>query len=154
SAVRLLTFGEQPSVSTLAGGYPFGTVDGELAAARFNVPTGLAFNSNDALLLADSGNGLVRALAPADAAFGHVTHGTSAKVLIKAEEIRRAVMPRWPFAPPEARREIAGTFGEIRGEQSPGHGAWFHSGLDIPGAYGETVYALRSERVTRLLPIE
>src|SRR5581483_8452300 len=53
-----------------------------------------------------------------------------------------------------ARREIAGTFGEIRGELSPGHGAWFHSGLDIPGAYGETVCALRTERVTRPLSIE
>src|SRR5205085_12493861 len=138
----------------LAGGSEFGLVDGELSVARFNMPTGLAFNSNDALLLADSGNGLVRALAPADVALGHVAQAASAKALIKADEIRRTVPPRWPFAPPEARREIAGTFGEIRGEQSPGHGAWFHGGLDIPGAYGETVYALHSERVTRPLPIE
>jgi sugar lactone lactonase YvrE len=154
SALRLLTFGEQPSVSTLAGSYSFGLVDGGLAEARFNTPTGLAFNSADALLLADSGNGLVRALAPADVALGRVANAASSKAPIKAEEIRRAVQPRWPFEPPTARREIAGTFGEIRGEQLPDHGAWFHSGLDIPGAFGETVFALHTEYVTRPLAIE
>jgi hypothetical protein len=152
SALRLLTFGEQPNLSTLAGGYPFSLVDGALAEARFNLPVGLAFTGDDALLVADSGNGLVRALTPVGVMLGRVAQAAAAPV--KAEEIRSVVSPRWPFAPPEARREIAGTFGEIRGEQLPGHGAWFHSGLDIPGAYGEIVYALHSERVTRLLSVE
>src|SRR5262249_14518406 len=34
------------------------------------------------------------------------------------------------------------------------HEAWFHNGLDIPGAYGETARAIFSERVTRPIAVE
>jgi sugar lactone lactonase YvrE len=155
SALRLLTFGEQPQLSTVAGGFPFGLVDGALAQARLNTPTGLAFTSNDVLLIADSGNGFVRAATPANSTLGRRAKPDEAKV--SAAEIRQRVPARWPFDPPERRREIAGTFGEIRGERHPDNpealGAWFHNGLDIPGAYGETLYALQTERVTLPLAV-
>ncbi len=55
---------------------------------------------------------------------------------------------RWPFDPPSNPREIAGTLGEIRGEVKPdGKPVWFHNGLDIAGAYGETVKFIRDETV-------
>jgi sugar lactone lactonase YvrE len=158
AALRLLTFGEQPQLSTLAGGFPFGLLDGELAQARLNTPSGLAFNSSDVLFVADSGNGFLRACTPAQVALGRRAKPEEAKVT--AEELRQRIPARWPFEPSQRPREIAGTFGEIRGERPlPGGdtpeawGAWFHNGLDIPGAYGETVYALQTERVTLPLAV-
>jgi DNA-binding beta-propeller fold protein YncE len=152
SAVRLLTFGEQAAVSTIAGGYPFGLVDGAISAARLNRPFGLAFSRTDVLWVADNGNGFLRAFAPANFTLGRIAKPEEA--LVKAEAVRQRVSARWPFQPPEARREIAGTFGEIRGARQPDSEAWFHNGLDIPGAYGETVYALHSERVTHPRSVE
>lgn len=152
SAVRLLTFGEQAAVSTIAGGYPFGLVDGAISSARLNRPFGLAFTRDDALWFADNGNGFVRAFAPANWTLGRLAKPEEA--LVKAAVVRQRVPARWPFNPPEARREIAGTFGEVRGERQAESDAWFHNGLDIPGAYGETVYALHSERVTQPLAVE
>jgi sugar lactone lactonase YvrE len=152
TSVRLCEFGEQPRVTTLAGGYPFGLVDGELANSRLNRPTGLALTPDGALIFADSGNGLVRAFIPDGLKLGHRSNAEVA--ILKASEIRAAVPPRWPFDPPTARREIAGTFGEIRGEREPEHEAWFHNGFDIPGGYGETVRAIFSERVSLPMAVD
>lgn len=152
STLRLLTFGEQATLSTLAGGFPFGLADGAINASRLNRPNGLAFTRDDALLIADNGNGFLRACTPANVTLGRIAKPEEA--LVKAEMLRQRIPARWPFHPPEARREIAGTFGEIRGARQPDSEAWFHNGLDIPGAYGETVYALHSERVTQPLVIE
>jgi sugar lactone lactonase YvrE len=143
---------DAPGVYTIAGGNGWGLVDGDLKEARFNRPTSLALVGKNTLVVADSGNGLVRAIVPANAKIG--TKSDPAIATIKAEDIRKAVPPRWPFDPPNAKREIAGTLGEIRGEIAPDEDAWFHNGLDIPGAYGEPVRALFSERVTLPLAVE
>jgi hypothetical protein len=141
------------SVTTLVGGgFPGGLFDGEISRARLNRPSSLAFASNDALVFADTNNGLIRAIVPEDESFGFRSEPGAA--VIKASDIRDAVPPRWPYDPPEAKRDIAGAFGEIRGEMLPDHDAWFHNGLDIPGAYGETARAIFSERVTLPLSVE
>jgi DNA-binding beta-propeller fold protein YncE len=160
ASVRLCAFGkqpdaqpgEEPSVTTLAGGFPNGLADGDLASARLDRPTGLALMPDGALVFADSGNGLVRAFIPREVKLGFRAEERTAT--LTAAEIRAAVPPRWPFHPPTARREIAGTFGEIRGERQPEHDAWFHNGLDIPGGYGEVVRAIFTERVSRPLAVE
>lgn len=158
-AVRLCTLESQPekpaAVTTLAGGWPLGLSDGALSNAKLNRPTGLAVipgRRDHALVFADSGNGLVRAFVTDGLKIGHQEKPETA--LITAAEIRAAVPPRWPYNPPATRREIAGTFGEVRGERAPEHEAWFHNGLDIPGAYGETVRAIFSERVSRPISVE
>ncbi len=160
NAVRLCDLGQQreqtpPSVTTIAGGYPLGLNDGALSAVKLNRPTGLAVIQGwrkSTLVFADSGNGLVRAFVTEGIRLGHQAEPETA--LLKAADIRAAVPPRWPFNPPDKPREIAGTFGEVRGERAPEHDAWFHNGLDIPGGYGETVRAIFSERVSRPLPVE
>jgi sugar lactone lactonase YvrE len=155
SGVRVLNLSQQQdqqSVTTLAGGFPPGLADGELARAKLNRPSALAFASNDALVFADTGNGLVRAFVPQGVSFGFRSKPEAA--ILKPADIRTAVPPRWPFDPPQAKRDIAGTFGEIRGEMLPDHDTWFHNGLDVPGAYGETVRAIFSERVTQPLAVE
>jgi sugar lactone lactonase YvrE len=153
SSVRRLNLGQpqdQQSVTTIAGGFAGGLADGELAGAKLNRPSSLAFASNDALVFADTGNGLIRAFVPQGENFGF----RSKPSVLQPADIRDSVGPRWPFDPPQARRDLAGTFGEVRGEVAPDHDAWFHNGLDIPGAYGETVRAIFSERVTQPLAVE
>ena len=152
ASVRLCMLGEQPAVNTLAGGFPNGLVDSDLSHARLNRPTGLAMTPDGTLIFADSGNGLVRAFVPNGAKLGFKSKPEVA--ILKASEIRAAIPPRWPYDPPTAKREIAGTFGEIRGEREPEHDVWFHNGLDIPGAYGETTRAIFTERVSRPLAVE
>lgn len=150
--VRLCEWGEQPAVKTLASDFPSGLLDDQLGQARFNRPTGLALLPDGALALADSESGLVRALVSAQAGLGFRANAEA--VVVQAEAMRLLVEPRWPFDPPQTRREIAGTFGEVRGERLPEHDAWFHNGLDVPGAYGETVRAVLTEPVTRPFAVE
>jgi sugar lactone lactonase YvrE len=152
SAVRLCELGEQASVKTIAGGYPYGFVDGTPGDARLNRPTGLALLPGGELAFADSGNGVARAFIPDGSKLGRAIDPKS--VVIQAQEMRSLLEPRWPFDPPQARRDIAGTFGEVRGERLPDHDAWFHNGLDVPGAYGETARAVFTERVTRPFAVE
>ncbi len=152
ASLRLCAFGPQPSVSTLTGEARRGLRDGGLAGAQLGWPAGLALRSDGALIFADGGNGLVRALVPDGLRLGSAADSQLAG--LKAEQVRAAISPRWPFEPPQRRREIAGTFGEIRGERLPEREAWFHNGLDIPGRYGETVRAIFTERVSRPLAVE
>ncbi|MGH9836190.1 MAG: hypothetical protein ACRD9Y_24465, partial [Blastocatellia bacterium] len=155
SSVRMLSLDDQQnpqSVTTIAGGFPSGLADDEITKARLNRPSALACLSNDALVFADSGAGLIRAFVPQGMNFGFRASPEAA--ILKPADIRNAVPPRWPFDPPQTKRDIAGTFGEIRGEMLSGHDAWFHNGLDIPGAYGETTRAIFSERVTQPLAVE
>ncbi|HEY8462308.1 MAG TPA: hypothetical protein VIM99_18110, partial [Blastocatellia bacterium] len=149
SSVRMIDLKSRTVTTVTGGGFPGGLVDGPVETAKLNRPSLLSIAPNDAIVIADADNGLVRAVVPEGANFGYPSDPASAT--IKASDIRGAVPPRWPYDPPDAKRDIAGTFGEIRGEMLPDHDAWFHNGLDIPGAYGETARAIFSERVT--LPI-
>ncbi|HEU0177342.1 MAG TPA: SMP-30/gluconolactonase/LRE family protein [Blastocatellia bacterium] len=152
SSVRMIDLNGRVVTTVVRGGFPGGLADGAVAKAKLNRPSSLAFASNDALVLADSNNGLIRAVVPEGASFGFRSEPGAA--IIKASDVRDAVPPRWPYDPPEAKRDIAGTFGEIRGEMLPDHDAWFHNGLDVPGAYGETARAIFSERVTLPIAVE
>jgi DNA-binding beta-propeller fold protein YncE len=143
---------DAPGVYTVAGGFPAGLNDGALAGARLNRPTGIALAAKNLLVFADSGNGVLRAFTPQGSELGRRSQPDAAR--IAASEIRAAVSPRWPFNPPDARREIAGTLGEVRGEVAEGSDAWYHNGFDIPGAYGETVRAIHSERVRLPIAVE
>jgi DNA-binding beta-propeller fold protein YncE len=149
SSVRMIDLKGQVVTTVVGGGYPGGLIDGPVENAKLNRPSLLDFGPYDTLVFADTDNGLIRAVVPEGASFGYPSDPAAAT--IKASDIRNAVPPRWPYDPPHAKRDIAGTFGEIRGELLPDHDAWFHNGLDIPGAYGETARAIFSERVT--LPI-
>jgi sugar lactone lactonase YvrE len=124
----------------------------ELPAEQFNRPTGLAVLPGDELAIAESGSGLIRAMVPAKSKLG--LQPNPQPMSLTADQLRAMVAPRWPFAPPEAKRDIAGTLGEVRGERLPDHDAWFHNGLDVPGAYGELARAVFTERVMRPLPVE
>ncbi|MGE0882327.1 MAG: hypothetical protein AB7P14_02175 [Blastocatellales bacterium] len=139
-SIRLFSLKDQVQVKT------------ELPDLRLNRPSGLAVLPDGELAFAESGASMIRALIPADSKLGiQFDPGT---IALSADRLRQLVEPRWPFDPPDARREIAGTFGEIRGERLPDHEAWFHNGLDVPGAFGELARAVFTEPVTSPLSIE
>ena len=138
NAVRVIGRRAFPFVETLAG-YRRGFVDGGARSARFSRPSGLAVGAGGNLYVSDSDNRVVRALADSDIA---------TKELSDAPEDQLPLATRWPYEPAFAAREIAGTLGEIRGHIGPENKAvWFHNGLDIAGAYGETARFLRDETV-------
>ncbi len=154
SAVRVCHLGFWPQVSTLAGDSGAGLLDGKLDHARLSRPTGVGLSPAGALLIADSGNQLVRALVrEGDAQGVELTRENIEARRAKASDFRAQGEPRWPYTPPDSPREIAATFGEIRGEIKEGGDAWFHNGLDIPGAYGETARIVRSEKILRPLSV-
>ena len=129
--------------------------------ARFRRPSGLALRQPSAeappaVLVADAGNALVRTLAHASgdgrrAAAWQVLRGLGTAPAFAPPPLPRrppafdvAAFGRsqllWPVAPIEAPHEVAGTFGEARGEAGQER---FHAGLDIREPQGTLVRAVR-----------
>ncbi len=125
-----------------------GFADGKLLKAKFNRPSGLAVDENNNLFVADAENQVVRVFTATN--WGkEITAEQIDKFRVKPEDFRKLAEPRWSYNPPQAKREIAGTLGEVRGEIGEGKQAWFHNGLDIVGNYGETARFVRTEKVLR-----
>lgn len=145
NAIRALGRRAMPFVETISHGRR-GFADGLPHNAEFNRPSGLAVHG-DELLVADSDNRVIRTFTSSDE--GKIaTKEDIEKLRFTAEEFRTLQSARWPFDPPENRRDIAGTLGEIRGEVSGENShPRFHNGLDIAGAYGETTRFIRTETV-------
>ncbi|HEY0048937.1 MAG TPA: hypothetical protein VGB68_06615 [Pyrinomonadaceae bacterium] len=123
-----------------------GFSDGQLRQSRFNRPSGLAVDKNGNLFAADAENQTIRVFTGENLG-REAGSGEIEKLRYTAAEFRAIQTPRWTYNPPAARREIAGTIGEIRGEIAGEKRAWFHNGLDIAGAYGETARFVRTEKV-------
>lgn len=124
-----------------------GFSDGDLKNATFNRPSGLAVDEGGNLFVADSENQVLRVFT-GEALGKEATDEDRGKLRITAEEFRKLSEPRWCYNPPQSKREIAGTLGEIRGEiNDTDEPVWFHNGLDIVGGYGETARFVRTEKV-------
>ncbi|HEX8556748.1 MAG TPA: hypothetical protein VF668_01525, partial [Pyrinomonadaceae bacterium] len=147
-----------------------GFADGDgLGAARFNQPAGVALARDGSLVVADAANYLVRRVAPADereeekadddASSGETRAGAAPVTFPQNETLPRvdvaglgAPFP-WPLDPQDGWHEMAATMGEVRGsygtDDSRHH---LHSGVDVFGVYGQTVRAVRDEKVSSPLP--
>ncbi len=125
-----------------------GYLDGRLASAQFGRISGIAVDAAGRLLIADSDAQTIRILSSSNEGRA-ATHDDIVKLRYSPGEFRSLQPPRWPFAPPDRRRDVAGTLGELRGDIVLGKEdrVWLHNGLDIAGAYGETVYFIRNEKV-------
>lgn len=146
NAIRAIGLRALPFLETIAGGRR-GSADGSPRLAQFNRPSGLA-SLGSTLLIADSDNGLIRSL------HGAKSESQTSGIIkpetepINAAQFRELQPARWPFDPPLAKRDIAGTLGEIRGGiEDDTSQVWFHNGLDIAGGYGETARFVRDETV-------
>jgi sugar lactone lactonase YvrE len=144
-----------------------GFADGDgLSDARFNQPSGVALAPDGSLVVADGANYLIRRVGPSQQSEGakaspsNESQTTSAEARAPSNE----VLPRisveefgdsfpWPLDPQGQWHEVAATMGEVRGaygtDDSRDH---LHSGVDVFGVYGQTVRAVREEKVTSPLP--
>ena len=126
-----------------------GFLDADLIHSKFNRPSGLASDEQGNLFVADAENQTVRVLTGANVGT-EITEPQIKNMRYSPEEFRQLSAPRWTYNPPDARRDIAGTLGEVRGEISGKNTpVWFHNGLDIAGNYGETARLIRTEKVLR-----
>jgi sugar lactone lactonase YvrE len=147
---RVLQVAPDGVARVVAGDGP-GFADGS-DAGRFNQPTGIAVkpisNKSTELYLADSGNYLIRKL---DQTTNAATRVDSYPKLTNETLGEQSLL--WPFDPQKSPHEVAATIGEVRGSfDSTDSRHHLHSGLDVFGAYGEPVRAVRSEKVTGPIP--
>ncbi len=133
-----------PIVETISG-LRRGFADGKAGTARFNRVSGLTFGQDGELYAADSGNGLVRVFSPdLGTEAGEEDFQKKREVIFEDGK----APARWPYKPAEKVREIAGTFGEVRGEmEDEDSNIYFHNGLDITGGYGEEAFFVIDEKV-------
>lgn len=147
NAVRAIRNRVFPIVETLTKRQR-GFADGPLAAAKFDRISGIAVGTNAMLFIADSGNAAVRSVENGPASNSRLPPYIEHVSRSDPAEFRKRQPGRWPYDPPDARRDIAGTLGEIRGElKDKDSEVWFHNGLDIAGSYGEKARFIRDEKV-------
>ncbi len=142
-----------PLVETISG-TSRGFSDADLLHSRFNRPGGLVTDESGNLFIADAENQVVRVLTGANVGAA-ITAAQIKNLRYTPEEFRTLSAPRWTYNPPDARRDIAGTLGELRGEiNGDDKPVWFHNGLDIAGSYGETARLIRTEKVLRPIAVQ
>lgn len=116
----------------------------------FNQPAGVAISQRSdeppLLYVADSGNYLVRKLDQ------NATGSTSAAATDSYPRLTNETLGEqsllWPLDPQQQPHEVVATIGEVRGSfDSDDSRHHLHSGLDVFGAYGDVVRAVRSEKV-------
>ena len=118
---------------------------------RFNQPAGVAIHPDTGeLFVADQANYLVRKLDPQP---DSPTTASAAAISYDPPSLNNETLgPQpliWPVDPQDRPHEVVATIGEVRGSfDSNDSRHHLHSGLDVFGAYGETVRAVRSEKVT------
>ena len=119
-------------------------------ATQFNRPTGVAIKPNTSeLYVTDSGYYLVRKLTKDD----QRTPDTSEPLPKLTNDTLGQQSLLWPLDPQQSPHEVVATVGEVRGSfDSTDSRHHLHSGLDVFGAYNETVRAVRNEKVTSPLP--
>lgn len=168
---RVVQVAPDGAARVIAGLGP-GFADGDgRTAARFNQPAGLALARDGSLVVADAANYLVRHVTPARAPGDEARkRGGLLSSLFSSDDEREGVAPatpsreevlpridvaslgapfHWPLDPQDKWHEMAATMGEVRGsygtDDSRHH---LHSGVDVFGVLGQTVRAVREEKVS------
>ena len=152
---RVLQVTPDGSAHVIAGRGP-GFADG-VDNARFNQPTAVAIDpTGGSLYVVDSANYLVRKLEPPTsttetaATTNSSTHDPLPRLTNQTLGQQSMI---WPVNPQDRPHEVVATMGEVRGSfDSTDSRDHLHSGLDVFGAYGDTVRAIRDEKVTSPLP--
>ncbi|MBV8856661.1 MAG: gluconolaconase [Acidobacteria bacterium] len=157
---RIVQVAPDGAARVIAGRGGPGFADGEgRAEARFNQPAGLALFPDGSLVVADGANYLLRRVSPFDAQ-GEKEKKEGVAVAAQPDTSQTDVLPRieveslgapfpWPLDPQTAWHEVTATMGEARGSYNSNDSRdHLHSGMDVFGVYGQTVRAVREEKVT------
>ena len=152
---RVLQITPDGNAHLIAGRGP-GFADGA-ENARFNQPAGIALDQrNGDLYVTDGANYLIRKLSASATNTNATTTGAAAQAnplpRLTNETLGQQSMI-WPVDPQDTPHEVVATVGEVRGSfNSTDSRDHLHSGLDVFGAYGDTVRAIRDQKVTSPLP--
>ncbi|MDX6288959.1 MAG: hypothetical protein QOH42_758 [Blastocatellia bacterium] len=142
---RVVQIAPDGRARVVTGGTP-GYSDGS-ADARLNQTTGVAIDRRGDLYIADSGNYLVRKISSMAGPGPPAQIANQPLPLLTVQTLGQESM-LWPLAPQQSPHEVIATVGEVRGSfDSKDSRDHLHSGLDVAGAYGEVVRAVRSEKV-------
>lgn len=134
---RITEIRSDGAIRTIAGA-GVGFRDGSGATAQFRRPSGIALRRPGQLVVADAGNALVREVTATSQA--GLQPPTSPAIRPRFDVDAFGLTPLlWPFAPLADPHEIAGSFGEVRGDQQER----FHVGIDVRVEQGTRVYAVR-----------
>ncbi|MET0645925.1 MAG: NHL repeat-containing protein [Pyrinomonadaceae bacterium] len=151
------------------GGPGFAEGDGR-TEARFNQPAGLALFPDGSLAVADGANYLLRRVSSSEPKrkdekswWGGLfasEKDESVAVAAQSNLPQTGVLPRievetlgapfpWPLDPQGQGHEVTATMGEARGSYDTNDSRHhLHSGMDVFGVYGQTVRAVRDEKIT------
>ncbi len=135
---RILEFDSRGSTRVVAGSSP-GFVDGAGSDARFRRPSGIAVLAPGRLIVADTGNALVRLIAATSRFEFRAPPIPGINPRFDRETFGRQPL-LWPVAPMDGPHEIAGTMGEARGTDAER----LHAGIDVRIDEGTPVFATRA----------
>jgi len=139
---RVVEIAATGTARSLAGSVP-GFADGTGRDARFRRPSGLAFVEPGRLIVADSGNALIRLISARTTRELRMPASPRIDPQFDAESF--GLLPLlWPVWPIEGPHEIAGTLGEARGGEGSER---FHAGIDVRVDEGTPVRAVRDGTV-------
>ena len=136
-AGRIVAVRADGGVRTLAGD-GIGFRDGAGGRAQFRSPSGVALLRPGHLVVADTTNALVRMVVATSQRGLQPPTSPAVRPQFDAEAFGSLPL-LWPVAPFSDPHEIAGSFGEVRGNE----GERFHRGIDVRVAQGTRVYAVR-----------
>jgi sugar lactone lactonase YvrE len=143
---RVIQIAPDGTARVIAGGSSVYS-DG-IGSARFHQLAGVAIDQKGDLYVADGGNYLVRKFSqttPREVDRPFISHEPLPH--LTSESLGQSSL-LWPLDPQQHQHEVAATMGEVRGSfDSTDSRDHLHSGLDIFGAYGDTVRAVRAEKV-------
>jgi sugar lactone lactonase YvrE len=140
---RLVEMAPDGAMRVIAGSRP-GFADGAGEHARFRRPAAVAASAPGRLVVADTGNALIR-LVTAHAR-REMPLPRSPRIAPRFDATAFGWRPLlWPVEPMDGPHEVAGTLGEARG----GEGAErLHTGVDVRAEQGTPVLAVRSGTVS------
>jgi len=134
---RIVAIRRDGMIRTIAGD-GVGFRDGSGATAQFRRPSGIALLRPGQLVVADAANALVRVVTATSQA--GLQPPTSPAIRPRFDTDAFGLAPLlWPLASLADPQEIAGSFGEVRGDRQER----FHRGIDVRVEQGTSVYAVR-----------
>ena len=129
-----------------------GFADGSGASARFGALAGIAVTPGGTAFVADPENALVRALTPPGKTRPAGDIFLFPVPLLTPASLHLDHLP-WPVDPQEGWHELTATLGEARGSIGGDGRERLHAGVDVHADVGAFVRAVRSEKVSRIVPV-
>jgi sugar lactone lactonase YvrE len=127
-------------------------IAGDDTSPRIQSPAAIAVTAGGELLVSDAARNRVHRV-KAKTELQAKNKSTLVAPNALAEEVKATPgnMP-WPLLPQDRPHEVVGTIGEVRGNYSGESRDHFHRGLDVQGDMGESVVAVRNEKVSSPAP--